>query len=405
VTLLGAGCGRYIIEGSEAGGGATEEGEGGPEEPPWEDPEEPEQPPTCGDGVIDEGEFCHELYSTTPSGIDPCALAVADFDHDGRPDCAVPNSDFINADDDSHVANILLGKGDGNLHSAVGYYAGQPLPVGIDNGDFNDDGDPDIVVANWEAEEVNVLLGDGNGGLGAPTAIDIGDITNSVGAGDIDGNGRTDIIASVANTYGVAVVRSYEDGYGAVEWVELDSPTTHAIFADVNHDGAPDLLATLNYPYQLSVALNDGTGEFEAEKNFDLSGLWPQWIYAEDMDGDGRVDVLTANQDGNVEILLGSGNGQFGSAYKVEVGQNLQSVVAADFNMDGEIDIAASDQDYNTVIVMTADGGGDYFKQKTFAVGARPVSIRSADFNLDGVPDLAVANQLGNSVSVMTSNP
>lgn len=408
LLLLATGCNtRVYVEGaeSESGEGDGEEG-WDPEEP--EVPVEPEEPAwpdaSCGNGVVDPGEFCHELQTTIPAGIDPCALTVADYDHDGVPDAAVPNSDFANQSATEHLAHVMLGQGNGSLLSAVAHHAGGPLPVGIDSGDFDGDGNPDLVVANYEGQEVNLLLGDGGGGFTEPKSIPIGESADTVSAGDVDLDGFTDLVVTTSTRNGVAVVRNLADGPGTVEWFGLDAYATHATFADVDHDGAPELIVTMSYPDVVLVAPGNGDGSFGAGTKFDVN-YGPTWIFVDDVDADANPDLLVTNGDGTLDVLRGDGSGGFAPAANLPVGFQLQSVTAGDFDMDGHLDAAVSDEGTNEVVFAVGMGPGGFAERYAIPVGSRPVSIRRADFNLDGVLDVAVANQLSNSVSVIVSNP
>ncbi len=394
-------CNNRIIA-SGHGEDEGEETEGEEQEP--DDPDDPQPDPTCGDGVIDPGEFCHESRSQVGAGIDPCALTVADFDHDGRPDAAVPNSDFDNQDEEYHVANVLMGKGDGTLQAAQAHHAGRPLPVGIDHGDFDADGNPDLVVANWDANEINVLYGDGEGGLSAPVTIAVGESADAISAGDVDVDGYTDMVFTTSSRSAIGVILTQAGSFEPVRWIELDAPATHAMFADIDEDGAPDLIATLSFPNDVVIARGNGDGSFGGMTRSGVN-YGPQWVVSSDVNGSNHADLLVANGDGTVDVLWGNGTGAFVRGPTVIVGHTLQSVVAGDFDMDGRMDFAVSDTGLDAVTFVTARDGASYANEESFSVGTRPVSIRSADFNLDGVPDVAVANQFSNTISLIVSNP
>src|SRR5439155_14292084 len=94
-------------------------------------------------------------YGSGPNAYD---VAVADFNHDGNPDLAVPNF---------YVASIsvMLGDGAGGFRAFTSYPSG-PQPWMVAVGDFNRDGNLDLVAADWDTIYVSVLLGDGTGRFG-----------------------------------------------------------------------------------------------------------------------------------------------------------------------------------------------------------------------------------------------
>lgn len=85
---------------------------------------------------------------------------------------------------------------------------------------------------------------------------------------------------------------------------------------DVNGDGKPDVVVTAPSQKGISVLLNNGAG-LGLPKNFAV-GVSPAAVTLGDVSGDGKLDIVTANTDGTVSVLLGQGNGSFGAAIMVQ---------------------------------------------------------------------------------------
>ena len=124
-----------------------------------------------------------------------------------------------------------------------------------------------------------------------------------------------------------------------------------------------------------------------------------------DFNGDGKLDIVTANAGNNsVTVLLGNGTGGFAAAAgsPFGTGVNPQSVAVADFNGDGNPDIVAANSGGNTATVLLGDGTGGFTAATSspFATGANPQSAAVADFNRDGKPDFVTANFNGNNATV-----
>src|SRR2546427_339973 len=119
------------------------------------------------------------------AGTHPQAVAVGDFNGDGRPDLAVANSG-------SSAVSVLLGNGDGTFQTARTFTAGSgPQTVAV--GDVNGDGRPDLAVANSGSNTVSVLLGNGDGTFQAARTFAAGTTPSSVALGDVNGDGRPDL--------------------------------------------------------------------------------------------------------------------------------------------------------------------------------------------------------------------
>ncbi|MDJ0604507.1 VCBS repeat-containing protein, partial [Microcystis sp. M53602_WE12] len=122
-------------------------------------------------------------------------------------------------------------------------------------------------------------------------------------------------------------------------------------------------------------------------------GTYPYSVRLGDFNGDGKLDLATANNvANNVSVLLGNGIGSFGTATNFAVGSSPRSVTVGDFNGDGKLDLATANYASNTVSVLLGTGTGSFGIATNFSVGDRPISVTVGDVNLDGKSDLAVAN-------------
>ena len=132
-------------------------------------------------------------FPTATGGVRPVSVAVADFNLDGRPDVVAANNGSGNV-------SVLLGDGQGRLSPAPGspFSTGGVRPAAVAAGDMNGDGRPDVAVANSSSSDLSVLLGDGQGRLGPAPGSPFstgGSRPVAVGLGDFNGDGNLDVVA------------------------------------------------------------------------------------------------------------------------------------------------------------------------------------------------------------------
>jgi hypothetical protein len=189
--------------------------------------------------------------------------------------------------------------------------------------------------------------------------------------------------------------------------------------ADVNGDGSPDLVVANGGSNTVSVLLNTTapgatTPSFAPQQTFTTGGF-PISVAVADLNGDGSPDLVVANFGSDtVSVLLnttaaGASTPSFAAQEIFVTGNAPESVAVADFNGDGKPDLVLANEKSNTVSVLlntTTPGAStpSFAAQQTFATGSAPVSVAVADFNGDGKPDLAAANNFSSTVSVLLNN-
>ncbi|MGC2422757.1 MAG: FG-GAP-like repeat-containing protein [Nitrospirota bacterium] len=130
----------------------------------------------------------------------------------------------------------------------------------------------------------------------------------------------------------------------------------------------------------------------------------PKSVAAGDFNGDGKLDLAVANNNGTVCIMLGNGDGTFQRYVAYAAGNDTYSVAVGDFNGDGKLDLAVTNSNDSTVSVLLGNGDGTFRAPVDYATGSEPSSVTVGDFNGDGKLDLAVANYNDNTVSVLLGN-
>jgi hypothetical protein len=119
---------------------------------------------------------------------------------------------------------------------------------------------------------------------------------------------------------------------------------------------------------------------------------YPQAVVTGDFNGDGKLDLATAGNNGSVSVLLGNGDGTFQNAMTSPAGYGTLSLAVGDFNKDGKLDVATAN--YSNVQVLLGNGDGTFQAPTDIDVSSSPTSVAVGDFNGDGKLDLGVTSNI-----------
>jgi hypothetical protein len=320
--------------------------------------------------------------------------AVSDFNQDGEQDLAVASLM-------SGTVEILFGR-DGSFSpqssAAVG---GRPWSVAA--GDFDGDGRTDLASVNTESHEVTVLYGRGQGRFGDARRVALDPkaypAQHAVVAGNLNGDGRADLVVSHQDLQLVSVLLGSQD---EALIPRGDYPVgNHALppeIVDLNGDGRMDILVGGYSSNDVSVLLGDGKGGFSPRRQSHVCE-GPGAAIAGRFDADSLLDVAVACRNGwAAAIFHGNGDGTFGpaphavqNALKDYDEAPVVALAAGDFDGDGRKVLALATSYTDRIIVMRDFVNGAPRSQSNYEVGWNPTSLTVGRFNKDRVPDLAVA--------------
>jgi len=332
-------------------------------------------------------------------GYRPNAIAVADFNGDGKLDAVVGDWSTLY----SPSLTTLLGNGDGTFTPvqqtvAIGSYA-----TSIVAGDFNGDGIPDLAVADG-INSITILLGNGNGTFTAVASPSTGVNPLSIVAADFNGDGKLDLATANAGDEGdpasFTVMLGNGDGtFHAQTYYVSDISPLYLAVGDFNGDGFPDLVFTGSNSTYVVDLLGKGDGTFPSGYLIE-TGEVPLSIAVADFNQDGKPDLavgLSENQNngtpGNVSIFLGYGDGTFTAAGSSPAA-GVVYIASGDFNGDGIPDLAALEQSNGSTVTVLLGKGDGTFTAAPSPASTSPLAYQLAvgDFNDDGIPDVALAD-------------
>jgi FG-GAP-like repeat len=308
------------------------------------------------------GEFGAALSNTTLAEP-PGEIALGDFNGGGKLDVAVASHDSYGV-----TLLTGDGKGGLSIAptSPIVMKLGQhPHTHGLAVADINRDNKIDLITCNNADNDISVALGDGRGNFTrVPQSFPVGPSPYPFGVGDVNNDGWPDIVATATATgpsrreqlpFSRALTLLLSDGKGGFSPHQLPIRTGEpwfAAIADLNGDGRPDIVATHHEINAMTVMLGDGRGGFtEANGSpFDFGVSLFHLIIA-DVDRDGRMDVVAVS-GASVRVLLGDGRGGFKPAASIPVGPGAWRIAAADLNGDGAVDLVTSNSEGNSVSVL-----------------------------------------------------
>jgi hypothetical protein len=323
---------------------------------------------------------------------------------------------------------VLVGNGDGTFQSAVTYDSGAMQTETIAVADVNGDGKPDIIVGNHCgcSGQIGVLLGNGDGTFQTVVGYFSFVGADKIVVRDVNGDGKPDVLVLAFCAGGncphsdgaVTVLLGNGDGTFQVPGDIYDSGGRQAwsiAVADVNGDGKPDLLVanqctsqgcTQEFHGVVGVLLGNGDGTFQPVVNYS-GGNHTSGVAVADVNGDGKLDVLETDVGNGAGVLLGNGNGTFQQRVGYDTGGYTSgSIAVADLNRDGKLDLLVANETSGTVAVLLGNGDGT-FQPAVIQAESDPRSLAVADLNGDGRLDLVVGTSDGNLtplVGVMLNN-
>lgn len=252
-------------------------------------------------------------YPLPVMGSYPTMFVAADVNNDSV-------TDLITTDTVMHTVSVFLGNkspstqlADGTFAYSNSYPTGPSatslLPYGIVVGDFNEDGNQDLAVANSDDDEMGILFGAGDGSFGTPSIY------------ALPSNAKPTVLAA----------------------------------DDYDGDGHADLAIALSGPGFVSVALGNGDGTFKPYTSY-TSGSNPRAIVSGDFNRDAKIDLAVANKGGNsVRVLIGQGDGTFIPEDLLYTGKFAMEsgVAAADFTGNANFDqLAIAENNWRRVTIV-----------------------------------------------------
>lgn len=342
----------------------------------------------------------------------PGQLALADFNADG-------NLDWVAADMTQTSLTLGLGNGNGTFQTGVNYAAGATPQVAV--GDLNNDGKLDLVTVDSDTGDIGVLLGKGDGTFQPAIKTAVSGAFGGIAVADLNGDGNLDVVVTDSTGLpprNVIVLLGNGDGtFAAPSRIPTGgSSEGQMVVADFNADGKLDIAVVNQADNTVSLLLGNGNGTFQAPKITSAlaSDGFLGYLAAADLNGDGKLDLVVpdymGSASGQVAILLGKGDGSFQAPSFLTSGAGSTGLAIADLNKDGKLDLVVANQ-FGTVNIFLGNGNGTFNTPIVLADNTQlmagvccanpiPIVVAVGDFNLDGNLDLMIGAARSNNGSV-----
>lgn len=338
------------------------------------------------------------------TGSEPTRVASGDVNNDGDPDVVCTNRL-------SNTVSIFLGDGQGGLTFSQNRTVGTG-PLGIVCVDVNADGDRDIVTANRTGNSISVLLGNGNGTFQTATTIAVGSGTNprEIATADMNGDGARDVILVLEGSNSAQI--RYNNGAGGFGSANVTLPVpanpSNLRITDIDSDGDRDIFVTLNAGVGgVRLYRNNGSGAFPSSLQSTIS--WPGATYVQgigiaDFDADGFNDLAVTEGTapvGALVILFGNGTANFSysASQRYRTSGNPLTLTVGDIDDDGYSDIVTTCYDDGVANIFWNDWNGDFsYERSCQGLGPQSTNVvltdLDNDFELDMVACIRGANEL-----------
>jgi hypothetical protein len=331
--------------------------------------------------------------------------AIADVNGDGV-------LDIVSLDTQNNAIRVLMGKANGTFQNPVSYATGNG-PSGLVIGEFDNSGWPEIAVANYNDGTVSIFMSNYNGTFQNRVDYPVGRGPVALVSGDFENASYNDlaVVNSLDNT--VTILQNDSIGDFTTLATLATGPNPVAItLGDFDRDGALDLAVTNfgNYAGNTVSIFYGWAGIFPTRVDL-TTDAGPQSVITADLNGDGILDLATANgcghaatcgRPGTVSVLLGNGNRTFQSAVNYDAGSYPFAVVAANFRNGPALDLAVTDLDSGNIDILYGTGHGTFVQGPLIPTNSRPTGLAVGDINNDGKLDLVVGGTSPSQLTIMT---
>ncbi|CAM4837980.1 unnamed protein product [Rotaria magnacalcarata] len=353
-----------------------------------------------------DGTFRTNSKLNLENGSDPFLMATGDFNKDGE-------IDIVTANTGSNDLSLLLLQDEPDFINENTYpQKSGAHPSAATVGHFNNDLRMDIVVVNSGTNEVRILMNYNSSTFMKTATYSTGENSHPQQAvvADFNKDNQLDIavVNSWSDTLKVFLISNNGTTANSTEYStgSKSSPNSLAV-GDFNKDGWTDIVVANKKSSNIGVFLGYNYPTFNSQIiRIEQHNSYPTYVVVGDFNGDSQWDIaVTCFKKNNVSVFLGLGKGTFENetSNPLPTSSYPTAMVVGDFNNDNQSDIVVVNSRGKTISVLLGYGNGTFATDISKSTGSSsPVFIAMGDFNKDNKLDIAVAFQTDDNVGVFT---
>jgi hypothetical protein len=341
---------------------------------------------TCGTAQTDSGLLSFEIRHLEAPGGSGSLLTVVDRDGDGATDIVLGSGEKV---------VVFRGDGNGAFRRHQGVDAG-PGATDAAPGDVDTDGRLDLLVANHDTGYLTLLFGGADGldaGRTRRLPVDVSPHPHAVALADLDGDGHPDLLVDDRGGEGLLVRKGLGDGiFGPDRRLSLGGdPYRGFALADVDGDGVLDIVAPA--PHSVTIRWGRGDGTFLRGPRLEAAGLRPFSVAVGDVDGDGVRDVVAGSGEAEGMVVAWRGVGtrafELAPGFPADVGEGPVTVAVGPLDGHGGDEVVATSYAAGEMTVI--GGVGASTPPTRLELAGSPWGVATADLDGDGRRDVVVA--------------
>ncbi len=324
--------------------------------------------------------------TTHPVGVSPFYVTSGDFNLDG-------NLDLVSSNFSSNTVSVLMGNGLGGFAPQVSYGTG-PGPFHVEVFDFDRDGWQDLVVGNFGGNTLSLLINNRNGTFAPAYSLTVGASPFGIAIADLNGDLRPDLVVANQDDSNVQVFRG--NGFGTFTLfytLSLGLNPSDVLVTDLNNDSRRDFIILWESSAVMTISEGIGGGQV-GNHQFYNTGTNAESIALGDVNVDGRNDIVLANFSSETVTVY---NNLFGLTFSAgtswATGVPTASVALGDTDGEDNLDIVVTGQSFaagfrSDLVKLNNNGSGGFAVRTTLSTQNGQSSVATADVDENGLADI-----------------